>query len=59
VIQSIGDLRQLARRRIPRALFDYADGGSYEELTLRRNGADLDALSFRQRVMVDVHLLHR
>jgi L-lactate dehydrogenase (cytochrome) len=54
VIQSIGDLRQLARRRIPRALFDYADGGSYEELTLRRNGADLDALSFRQRVMVDV-----
>jgi L-lactate dehydrogenase (cytochrome) len=54
VIQSIGDLRQLARRRIPRALFDYADGGSYEERTLRRNGADLDALSFRQRVMVDV-----
>jgi L-lactate dehydrogenase (cytochrome) len=54
VIQSIGDLRQLARRRIPRALFDYADGGSYEERTLRRNSADLDALSFRQRVMVDV-----
>jgi L-lactate dehydrogenase (cytochrome) len=54
VIQSIGDLRQLARSRIPRALFDYADGGSYEERTLRRNGADLDALCFRQRVMVDV-----
>jgi L-lactate dehydrogenase (cytochrome) len=54
VILSIGDLRQLARRRIPRALFDYADGGSYEERTLRRNSADLDALSFRQRVMVDV-----
>src|SRR6266700_2162128 len=54
MIQSIGDLRQLARRRIPRALFDYADGGSYEERTLRRNSADLDALSFRQRVMVDV-----
>ena len=54
LIQSIGDLRELARRRIPRAIFDYADGGSYEELTLRRNAADLDALSFRQRVMVDV-----
>jgi L-lactate dehydrogenase (cytochrome) len=54
VILSIGDLRQLARRRIPRALFDYADGGSYEEHTLRRNAVDLDALSFRQRVMVDV-----
>jgi L-lactate dehydrogenase (cytochrome) len=54
LIQSIGDLKALARRRIPRAIFDYADGGSYEERTLARNTADLDALSFRQRVMVDV-----
>lgn len=54
IIQSIGDLRELARRRIPKAIFDYADGGSYEEHTLRRNAADLDALSFRQRVMIDV-----
>lgn len=54
IIQSIGDLRNLARRRIPRAIFDYADGGSYEERTLRRNAADLDEISFRQRVMIDV-----
>ncbi len=54
MIQSIQDLKELARRRIPRAIFDYADGGSYEERTLRRNTDDLDALSFRQRVMVDV-----
>jgi L-lactate dehydrogenase (cytochrome) len=54
VILSIEDLRNLARRRIPRAIFDYADGGSYYEHTLRANAADLDALSFRQRVMVDV-----
>ena len=54
MIQSIGDLRDLARCRIPRAIFDYADGGSYEEHTLRRNTADLDAIAFRQRVMVDV-----
>ena len=33
-IQSIGDLRALARKRVPRAIFDYADGGSYEERTL-------------------------
>jgi L-lactate dehydrogenase (cytochrome) len=51
---SIGDLKELARRRIPKAIFDYADGGSYEERTLRRNALDLDAMSFRQRVMVDV-----
>ena len=54
LIQSIADLKELARRRIPRAIFDYADGGSYDERTLGRNAADLDALAFRQRVMVDV-----
>ena len=53
-ILSVDDLRSLAKRRIPRAIFDYADGGSYEERTLRANAADLDALTFRQRVMVDV-----
>lgn len=54
MIQCIEDLRLRARRRIPRAIFDYADGGSYAEQTIRRNAADLDGLSFRQRVMVDV-----
>jgi L-lactate dehydrogenase (cytochrome) len=54
LIQSISDLRDLARRRIPKAIFDYADGGSYDERTLRRNASDLDELTFRQRVMVDV-----
>jgi L-lactate dehydrogenase (cytochrome) len=53
-VLSIEDLRRLARRRIPRAIFDYADGGSYDERTIRRNAADLDAMTFRQRVMVDV-----
>jgi L-lactate dehydrogenase (cytochrome) len=54
MILSIDDLRTLAKRRIPRAIFDYADGGSYDERTLRANAADLDKLIFRQRVMVDV-----
>src|SRR5271168_2093009 len=54
MILSIEDLRNIAKRRIPRAIFEYADGGSYEERTLRANAADLDAMTFRQRVMVDV-----
>jgi L-lactate dehydrogenase (cytochrome) len=54
MILSIEDLRNIARRRVPRAIFDYADGGSYAERTLRANAADLDAISFRPRVMVDV-----
>lgn len=51
---SIEDFRDLARRRLPRFLFDYIDGGSYDEATLRANVADLQALKLRQRVMVDV-----
>jgi L-lactate dehydrogenase (cytochrome) len=54
VITSIADLRAIARKRVPRAIFDYADRGSYDEVTLRRNRADYEALQFRQRVAVDV-----
>jgi L-lactate dehydrogenase (cytochrome) len=54
VINSIADLRELARRRIPRAIFDYADRGSYDEVTFNRNLDDLHAIQLRQRVMVDV-----
>ncbi len=54
VINSIADLRELARRRVPRAIFDYADRGSYDEITYDRNLADLKAIQLRQRVMVDV-----
>ena len=52
-ITNIEDLRVLARRRIPKALFEYVDGGSYDEVTLRANRTDLDAIRLRQRVMVD------
>lgn len=48
------DYRELARRRLPRFLFDYIDGGSYSEVTLRRNVKDLEAVALRQRVMRDV-----
>lgn len=54
VLNSIGDLRALARRRIPRALFDYIDRGSYDERTYRRNRDDMRAIELRQRVLVDL-----
>jgi L-lactate dehydrogenase (cytochrome) len=50
----IEDLRRTARRRVPRAFFDYADGGSYGEETLRANRADLERIKLRQRILVDV-----
>jgi L-lactate dehydrogenase (cytochrome) len=53
-ITCIEDLRQLARRKVPRAFFDYADRGSYSEETLRANREDLLRLKLRQRVLVDV-----
>ena len=48
------DYRELARRRLPKFLFEYIDGGSYAELTARRNVADLEAIELRQRVLRDV-----
>jgi L-lactate dehydrogenase (cytochrome) len=48
------DYRELARRRLPRQLFDYVDGGAYEEVTMRANVADLGRVLLRQRVMRDV-----
>jgi L-lactate dehydrogenase (cytochrome) len=53
-ITCIEDLRTLARRRVPRAFFEYADSGSYNEETLRANRADLEGIKLRQRVLVDV-----
>ena len=50
----IEDLRQVARRKVPRAFFDYAEAGAYSQATLRSNRADLDRIKLRQRVLVDV-----
>ncbi len=50
----MGDYRELARRRLPRQLFDYIDGGAFAESTLAANVADLAAVHLRQRVLRDV-----
>ncbi|HKT75353.1 MAG TPA: FMN-dependent L-lactate dehydrogenase LldD [Sphingobium sp.] len=51
------DYRELARRRLPPFLFEYIDGGSYAEVTLKRNVADLERVALRQRVMRDISTL--
>jgi L-lactate dehydrogenase (cytochrome) len=53
-VVNIEDLRQLARRRLPRMLFDFLDGGALDEATLRANRADFERIQFRPRVLVDV-----
>jgi L-lactate dehydrogenase (cytochrome) len=53
-VTNIQDLRAIAKRRVPRAIFDYADRGSYDEATIRANRNDLAAIPLRQRVMIDV-----
>ena len=53
-ITCIDDLRRLARRKVPRAFFDYAESGSYAEETLHANREDLRRLKLRQRALVDV-----
>ncbi|WP_421932206.1 L-lactate dehydrogenase [Phenylobacterium sp.] len=54
---SVSDYRELARRRLPKMFFEYIDGGSYAEVTLGRNVADIEALALRQRVMRDMSQL--
>lgn len=51
---SFEDYRRLARRRVPRVLFDYMDGGSYSETTMRRNVEDLADTTIEQRVARDM-----
>jgi L-lactate dehydrogenase (cytochrome) len=51
---SVSDYRELARRRLPRQMFDYIDGGAYEEATMRSNVSDLQEVLLRQVVMKDV-----
>src|SRR5436305_4760730 len=51
---SVSDYRALAKARLPHFLFEYLDGGSYDEVTLRRNVEDLQAVVLKQRVLRDV-----
>lgn len=54
IVSSTTDFREAARRKLPRFLFDYIDGGAYAERTLGRNVSDLADISLRQRVLKDV-----
>lgn len=51
---TVDDLRRVARRRLPRGVFDYIDGGAEDERTLGRNSSDFSSLGFRPRVLRDV-----
>ncbi len=53
-ITCIEDLRTVARRRVPRMFYDYADSGSYTESTYRANSEDFQKIKLRQRVAVNM-----
>ncbi|MCK6187380.1 FMN-dependent L-lactate dehydrogenase LldD [Pseudomonas sp. EYE_354] len=57
IISSASDYRAAAKRKLPRFLFDYIDGGAYAEHTLRANSSDLADISLRQRVLRNVDSL--
>lgn len=54
IISSASDYRAAAKRKLPRFLFDYIDGGAYAEHTMRANGSDLAEISLRQRILRNV-----
>lgn len=51
---NVSDYRALAKARLPHFLFEYLDGGSYDEVTLRRNVDDLRSIALKQRILRDV-----
>jgi L-lactate dehydrogenase (cytochrome) len=53
-ILEIADLKRLAKRRVPKLFFDYADSGAYTESTYRANESDFSKIKLRQRVLVDM-----
>ena len=54
VVTNIEDLRQIAEKRVAKAIYDYVSRGSYDEVTLRANRDDVEALKLRQRVAINV-----
>ena len=54
VITCVEDLRILAKRRVPRMFYEYADSGAWTEGTYRANEADFQGIKLRQRVAVDI-----
>jgi L-lactate dehydrogenase (cytochrome) len=54
VAADVGDLRRLARRRLPRGVFDYIDGGAEDERTMAANVAGFARVTFRPRVLRDM-----
>jgi len=57
IISSASDYRAAAKRKLPRFLFDYIDGGAYAEHTMRANSSDLAEISLRQRILRNVDSL--
>jgi (S)-mandelate dehydrogenase len=58
--RNIADLRRLAKRRLPRAIFDFIDGGAEDECTLRDNRAAFERIRLAPRALVDVsHIVTR
>ena len=51
---NIDDLRAAAKRRLPRAIFEFIDGGAQDESTLRANREDFQKWRFRTRTLTDV-----
>jgi L-lactate dehydrogenase (cytochrome) len=54
IITCVEDLRLLARRRVPKMFYDYADSGAWSESTYRANETDFQRIHLRQRVAVDM-----
>ena len=51
---SVDEVQRRARRRLPRMIYDFVEGGALDERTLGRNRAAFEAVSLQQRILVDL-----
>ncbi len=53
-LTSISDYRIMAQKRLPRQLFDFLEGGAFEEVTIKKNCEDFQKIQLKQKVLKDV-----
>ena len=58
IITEINDLKKIYKNRVPKMFFDYCETGSWTEQTFKENSTDFEKIRLRQRVAVDLSLIH-
>jgi len=57
-LTSVSDYRTMAQKRLPGQLFDFLEGGAFEEVTIKKNSEDFQKIQLKRKVLRDVSILN-